>query len=45
LLVVFPIKAKKGYLGLELGTLTPLFVVFFNLVWGVVTSIGIKYSK
>jgi hypothetical protein len=45
LLVVFPIKAKKGYLGLELGTLTPLFVIFFNLVWGVITSIAIKYSK
>jgi len=45
LLVVFPIKAEKGYLGLELGTLTPLFVVFFNLVWGVITSIAIKYSK
>ena len=45
LLVVFPIKAKKGVLGLELGTLTPLFVVFFNLVWGVITSIAIKYSK
>ena len=45
LLFVFPLKAKKGYLGLELGTLTPLFVVFFNAVWGVVTSITIRYSK
>jgi len=45
LLVVFPIKAKKGYLGLQLGTLTPVFVVFYNMVWGVVTSLTIKFSK
>lgn len=36
LLVVFPFKAGKGYLGLELGTLTPLLVVFYNAVWGIV---------
>ena len=45
LLVVFPVKAKKGYLGLQLGTLTPLFVVFYNMVWGVVTSLTIRFSK
>lgn len=45
LLVVFPLQAKKGYLGLELGTLTPLLVVFFNIVWGVVTSLAIRWSR
>jgi hypothetical protein len=35
LFIVFPMKADKGVMGLELGTLTPLFVVFFNLIWGV----------
>ncbi len=36
LLVVFPFKAGKGLGGLELGLLTPLFVLFFNYVWGLV---------
>lgn len=35
LLVVFPFKLGKGLLGLDLGTLMPLLVVFFNIVWGV----------
>ncbi len=34
LLYIFPVKAGKGMLGLELGLLTPLLVVFFNAVWG-----------
>ncbi len=38
LLVVFPLKAQKGYWGLELGILTPLFVLFFNAVWGVTAA-------
>ena len=45
LLVVFPLKAGKGYFGMDLGMYTPAFVVFFNLVWGVVTALFIKYSK
>jgi hypothetical protein len=32
---VFPLKAHLGVLGLQLGTLTPLFVLFYNAVWGV----------
>lgn len=35
LFVVFPFKLGKGWLGLELGGLTPLFVFFFNIAWGV----------
>ena len=42
LFIVFPFKAHKGMAGLELGLYTPLFVLFFNWVWGVVTAITIK---
>jgi hypothetical protein len=45
LFVVFPEKAHKGIMGLELGTLTPLFVLFFNAVWGVVAAYWIKASR
>jgi len=45
LLVVFPMKANKGHFGLDLGLLTPAFVVIFNLVWGVVTSLTVKTAK
>ncbi|PKN29691.1 MAG: hypothetical protein CVU64_06945 [Deltaproteobacteria bacterium HGW-Deltaproteobacteria-21] len=45
LLVIFPLQLKKGYLGLELGTLTPLLVFFFNIVWGIVTALAIRWSK
>ena len=38
LLVVFPFSVKKGMLGLDLGSLTPLFVVFYNIVWGIAAS-------
>lgn len=34
LLVVFPLMAGKGVLGLELGAATPLFVLAANAVWG-----------
>jgi len=45
LFIVFPIKAKKGIAGIELGILTPALVFIFNWVWGVVTSLTIRYSK
>jgi len=45
LFVVFPFKAHKGMAGLELGLYTPLFVLFFNWVWGVVTALTIKFGK
>jgi hypothetical protein len=35
LFLVFPYQAQKGVLGLQLGALTPLFVLFYNVVWGV----------
>ncbi|MEQ8288649.1 MAG: hypothetical protein RIB78_02885 [Gammaproteobacteria bacterium] len=45
LFIVFPFKADKGIAGLELGLLTPLLVLFFNLVWGVVTALTIRLSR
>ncbi len=45
LFVVFPLKAGKGIAGLDLGLLTPLFVLFFNWVWGVVTVLTISAAK
>lgn len=45
LLVIFPIQANKGYFGLELGMYTPAFVVFFNLIWGIVAGLAIKLAK
>ena len=45
LFVVFPFKAHKGIAGLDLGLFTPLFVLFFNWVWGFVTALTIKFAK
>ena len=36
LFYVFPIRADHGMLGVSLGALTPLLVLAFNAVWGVV---------
>ena len=44
LLVVFPQVANKGLYGLELGTLTPAFVVVFNAIWGWVAAAWLKSS-
>jgi hypothetical protein len=45
LLVVFPLKAKKGYLGIDLGLLTPLFVIVFNAIWGMFAGLILRLSK
>lgn len=45
LFVVFPLKAHKGIAGLELGFFTPVFVIFFNWVWGVTTALVIRSGK
>lgn len=45
LFVVFPLKAHKGIGGIELGLFTPVFVIFFNWVWGFTTALVIKYAK
>jgi len=43
--VVFPLKAQKGVGGIELGYLTPLLVLFFNAVWGLVAAEWLKWSR
>ncbi|MGD2127185.1 MAG: hypothetical protein PVG99_13955 [Desulfobacteraceae bacterium] len=43
LFMVFPYHANKGMLGLDLGRLTPLFVLFFNAVWGITTAIWLRW--
>lgn len=45
LFYVFPMLAHKGVGGLELGLFTPVLVIVFNWVWGVVTAITIKIAK
>lgn len=37
-LVVLPLQAHKGVFGLALGHLTPVFVLFYNAVWGLVAG-------
>ena len=44
LFVVFPFKAQKGAMGMDLGVLTPLFVIFFNAVWGIVAAYWLKLT-
>ena len=45
LFVIFPYQLNKGMMGLELGTLTPLFVLFFNAVWGVAAALWLWASE
>ena len=45
LFVVFPLKAHKGVAGLDLGLYTPLFVLFFNWVWGIVAALILKFAR
>lgn len=43
LFIVFPLKANKGIMGVDLGSLTPMFVLFFNSVWGITTVLWLKF--
>jgi hypothetical protein len=45
LFIVFPIQAGKGLMGFDLGNLTPLFVLFFNAVWGICTAFWLKFIQ
>lgn len=45
LLIVFPVKANQGLMGLKLGVLTPLLVLFFNAIWGITTSFWLKFIE
>jgi len=42
LFYVFPFLAHKGMMGFSLGTLTPLFVFFYNAVWGLTAAQWIR---
>jgi hypothetical protein len=45
LFVVFPEQLHKGNMGLQLGTLTPAFVVFYNFIWGAAAAWWLKHTK
>ncbi|MFZ5449712.1 MAG: hypothetical protein ACOZFS_13855 [Thermodesulfobacteriota bacterium] len=42
---VFPLKAQKGMLGLQLGYLTPLLVVFYNAIWGIAAGLWLQWVR
>ncbi|HPC73481.1 MAG TPA: hypothetical protein P5551_00225 [Syntrophales bacterium] len=44
LFVVFPYWLNKGMMGVDLGRWTPLFIVFFNAVWGWTTALWLKWT-
>lgn len=45
LFVIFPLVAHKGQMGLALGALTPVFVLFYNAIWGVTASIWLRWAS
>ena len=45
LFLVFPVMAHKGVLGLQLGYLTPLLVVFYNAIWGLEAGLWLKWAR
>lgn len=45
LFIVFPFKAGKGIMGLDLGGFTPLFVLIFNAIWGLTAAFWILLSE
>jgi hypothetical protein len=44
LFVVFP-HVHKGVMGLQLGYLTPLMVVFYNVVWGLGAGLWLNWTR
>jgi len=44
LLLLFP-KMGRGKLGLELGPLTPILLLFYGAVWGVATALWLKLAR
>ena len=43
--IVFPLMAHLGVGGIQLGYLTPLLVLFYNAVWGIVTGVWLQWSR
>lgn len=44
LLIVFPFKLDAGWFGLDRGAATPLFVLVYNAVWGVVAGAWLRLA-
>ena len=42
LLFIFPTQTPYGVFGYRLGLLTPLFVLAFNAVWGIVAAFWVR---
>jgi len=45
LFYIFPFKAGKGLMGFQLGELTPLFVLFYNALWGLAAAYLYKRTQ
>lgn len=45
LFVLFPLKAGKGVMGIDLGSLTPLLVFIFNAIWGLTAAIWLRRAN
>lgn len=44
-LVVLMPKMGRGMLGLQMGLMTPVLVLFFGFVWGIATALWLKWSR
>lgn len=44
LFVIYPYNTHKGFMGINLGLWTPLFVVTFNIVWGIVAALWLRWT-
>ena len=45
LFIIFPFVSHKSIAGIKLGIYTPVCILFFNWVWGVVTAVTIRLAK
>lgn len=45
LFIIFPLKAHQGLMGLELGAMTPLLVIFFNFIWGLTAAYLLQVTE
>lgn len=44
LLYIFPVHSGNGMLGLNLGNYTPLFVLFYNMIWGISAAAWLRLA-
>lgn len=45
LFFLFPHKTHQGLMGMSLGMWTPVLVLAYNWVWGIVTAVTIRFSR